>query len=523
MKRTKHTYTRVLTKALIMFFLCGIMSTASAQPLYLLRGIDYDPGITGAGLSQTFYGKKLSDGNLYFNATFKLNPESIWKTDATISGTQDILVPESFSEWRGEYYLESDIIIMKRDNHMYRYNVDTEIETDLGSFGEGGYAYKPIETTDGEYVFRVHRDDVVELWKTDFSEGSAEKVIDMGPEEFNVNMKASSAGAILYRWNSSSYQPKFYNFSNETLSDLLSVVSPLIDIEKISKMEMYKNFIFIEGTYNFQFVSFVYDANTNTVHDAPSLRTVRDIIEYNGFTYIINSPRIHKFNPIDKSIVEITDQLGVLNTTIHADNLIYHVHDANNFTDYPLYAFDLDTETAVELPGTNVGRDNYDNAIALHGNNLYYSKKEYPHFLLYRHNLTTSVTDFVDTISYNSGSVTVGNVIASVNDRVVVSVFGHDQAHELYYLEDNSSTLQPFSDAKQIVVSPNPATDIIQLNDVVLDEGTSCAIYDMNGKRMKTVTLEIAQIDVSDLPAGQYYGQVVGDNTLTFNFIKVKH
>lgn len=58
-------------------------------------------------------------------------------------------------------------------------------------------------------------------------------------------------------------------------------------------------------------------------------------------------------------------------------------------------------------------------------------------------------------------------------------------------------------------VSPNPASDVININKTSTVAMTSATITDINGRVVKAVNTEVAQINISDLTAGVYMLNIV--------------
>jgi hypothetical protein len=58
-------------------------------------------------------------------------------------------------------------------------------------------------------------------------------------------------------------------------------------------------------------------------------------------------------------------------------------------------------------------------------------------------------------------------------------------------------------------VTPNPASDVININKTNTVAMTSATITDINGRVVKTVNSEVAQINISDLTAGVYMLNIV--------------
>ncbi|MEE9437884.1 MAG: PQQ-dependent sugar dehydrogenase [Saprospiraceae bacterium] len=112
-----------------------------------------------------------------------------------------------------------------------------------------------------------------------------------------------------------------------------------------------------------------------------------------------------------------------------------------------------------------------------------------------------------------------------------VSTFGESAIGELYFatfqdgeiwrvLTDellNQNDLQN----DQLIVYPNPALDIIKLDS----KGqliTNCTIFDINGKTMINVELELNQINISKIPIGVYHIKVqFGGTTYNSRFLKI--
>ncbi len=519
MKHKTQSVSHLLNTVVILFLSFSTVSI-HAQGLMLLQGLEYDHIATASGLGQSFFGKKMDNGELFFLATFRLHPRSLWKTNGTPARTEELITPTGYFDWQAVYFLDNHILFDKNDDHLYVYDINSQLETDLGDIGEVRFS-TPIRVDEDEFILLADNNDLTELWRTDLTVAGTNEIVDMGPYLSSFKLSASTKGAVLYRTNNSDYEPQLYNFSTNTLSDILTLVSPLLDITEVEDAYIYDKYIFINGRNNFQFESFIYDIELNTVHDAPSLREVDELIEYNGVVYIKNGPQIHRFDPSTVTLNRVVFGVAGLSTVLQDDNLLYHVHDPNDFVNYPIHVLDMDVDTTYELPTTNIGRTNYDNEMALYGNSLYYSKREFPHTFLYKYDFQTSSASLIDTIANNNGAITIRNVIEQVGDHLVVSVYDTTQAHELFYLEDNSGILLPFSNNHEVLVFPNPTERYIELKGVNADYGLTYIIYDIAGKAVLKAENDINKLDVSNLIAGQYFGVMSqNDEVWRFSFVK---
>ena len=83
------------------------------------------------------------------------------------------------------------------------------------------------------------------------------------------------------------------------------------------------------------------------------------------------------------------------------------------------------------------------------------------------------------------------------------------------FTASGSSSLQEVN-AKEFALYPNPAKRFVTLEFETLEENTLLQIFDINGRRVRTLDLkagiETLQIDVSDLPKG-IYTVMIGNTT----------
>ncbi len=82
---------------------------------------------------------------------------------------------------------------------------------------------------------------------------------------------------------------------------------------------------------------------------------------------------------------------------------------------------------------------------------------------------------------------------------------------DFFNFPDDTSAVRDETEAKELAIYPNPASDYIEIRNLAPDSspqaerGVRIAIYDVFGRKVKTSAKFAERIDVSDLPPGMYF------------------
>ena len=119
--------------------------------------------------------------------------------------------------------------------------------------------------------------------------------------------------------------------------------------------------------------------------------------------------------------------------------------------------------------------------------------------------LTATANEGYRFLTWNDGNSENPRTVTVTSDTTFMAIF----------TASGSSSLQEVN-AREFVLYPNPAKNFVTLEFEALEENTLLQIFDINGRRVRTLDLkagvENLRIDVSDLPKG-IYTVMIGNTT----------
>jgi len=137
-----------------------------------------------------------------------------------------------------------------------------------------------------------------------------------------------------------------------------------------------------------------------------------------------------------------------------------------------------------------------------------------------------SETDQVHKIGYNSGAVLEYQVdtqqfFGNITDEVSESQMSIEQVEAVVEACETSTGIEDLPD-HPLHIYPNPASDYIQLDQTTVD--AVFRVYDLTGKVVLHGVTSTSRIDVSTLPSGRYFMEVISEANERFsNDLIVSH
>ena len=502
---------------LILFSLCSII--ASGQQLLLLKQIGTEVN-SNTGVAQTFYGVKMTNGELYFQASQDGFYDEIWKTDGTEDGTQLVLTTEGNPGWTITEFTTEGIFINTYDDDLLWYDLNSGQTTDLGFYDEVTFL-DAGKISDEEYIYHAYKDTIAQWWITDKTEAGTRLIGNIGEQNGFLEMFTSDYGAVMYNTNSFiTYEPVFYSKALDTIFTVIDFLAPYKAFNKIRTVFLYENLMFVavkEGNFD---KNYIFDLTTNEFHPTPYTDEILAFVPYQDELIMLTRRYLIIVDRITFEVQTITDEVYPFSSyLLDGDRFYYIFHETQN--DIPaIYYVDMTDKTNHPLPDAEIGTNFYSSRIVSYHDEIYYTKREHPSTFLRKFNPASGQTTVIDTVAVKNGSYTIGNALEIVNDVLITSRYSQPKGHELYYLDGTSSTIFPSSQLPQIAVYPNPGIDFIHF-DTAGNGDEQVSIYDLSGKLVLSTLIVNKQVNIQSLHPGAYNGIYKNsDSVQSFRFTK---
>lgn len=502
---------------LTIFSFCAIIS--SAQQLTLLKQIGTEVN-SKTGVGQTFYGVKMTNGELYFQASQDGFYDEIWKTDGTGAGTQLVLTTQGNQGWTNTNFTTEGIFINTYDDELLWFDANLNQTMDLGVYDDV-YFRTFGKISDEEYIIHTYTDTLAQWWITDKTESGTRLVGNIGKQNGFLEMFASYYGAVMYNTNSFiTYEPVFYAKDLDTIITVKDFLAPYKEFNKIRSVYLYDNLMFVavkEGNFD---KNYIFDLQTNELHPTPYTAEMIAFLPYQNELILLTRRYLLIVDRSTFEIQTITDNVYPFSSyLLDGDRFYYIFHESQN--DIPaIFYVDLNDKTNHALPDAEIGANYYDSRIVSYHNEIYYTKREHPSTFLRKFNPATEVTTIIDTVAVQNGSLTISNALEVVNDVLITSRYTQAKGHELYYLDGTSQTFLPFSPIHQITFYPNPAVDFLHF-DMEGDTEGEITVYDGSGKQVLSRSVVNKRANIQSLLPGNYYGLMNDSSGIqSFRFTK---
>jgi ELWxxDGT repeat protein len=493
-------------------------SVVYAQQLKLLKQIGTEVN-SKTGVGQTYYGQLMTTGEVYFQASKDGFYDEIWKTDGTANGTQMVLTTQGNGGWSIPEFKNEGFFINTDDDDLRWFEVTTDQATELGHFP--GINFQGSGKIDENlFIIKAYEDTTAQWWITDKTAAGTSLLGNIGKQNGFLEMFTSDYGAVMYTTNAFiTYEPVFYNKANDTIITVKDFLAPFQEFSKIRSVFLYENLMFVsvkEGNFD---KNYIFDLATNEFHPTPYTEEMIAFVPYQDELILLTRRYLIIVDRTTYQVQTITDNVYPFSNYLLDGDRFYYIFDEDNKP--AIYYIDLTDRTNHPLPDGEIGLNHYSNTMAAYHNAIYYTKREHPSTFLRKFDLTNQQTTIIDTIAVKNGSLTIDNALQVVNNVLVTSRYSQSKGHELYYLDETTSTLFPYQQMSQLKVYPNPCFNYIQLDPEENAEG-QISIYNTAGKLLLFDVAVKNIINTETLLPGFYYGIYNdGKQVLSFRFTKL--
>jgi hypothetical protein len=515
---------RVLIFTLSIFLCYGLNSQDN---LKLLKRTG-DPDLYQAsGLSQTFSGQLMENGQLYFKTTVSSFDDHFWVTDGTSSGTYKVFDDDEINRFETYVYASDGIYIIDKDGDyaLYFYNIENSQLNKIDDLGDFKF-FEVTKTDDSkDLLFGYNTEnDQAAVWITDRSEAGTYPLGDVGENHFSLKFSGSSYGAAIYNTNPwVDFEPKFINLESEEITPLIDFLAEYKTLDEIKRVYIHDHIMILGVVEDGWLRNYLFDLASNTFYESTFIDEVRKVFSYGeNDLYVFTTNDLIYINKSTFENQELFGDVYPFSPFYVDENRLYFVNDQGwSYETNHIFYVNMDDQSFHELEGTDIGESYYGCQMAIFQNDLYYLELNRPDILLWKYDLQAKEKTFVDTVSVNSGSYTINNGMQKIGNNLIVSRYERDEGHELYYLDWTSGTLQPFREELSVEIVPNPASDYLEFRDI--QKGNySVQIFDLNGKEVIKLASDQNRLDISTLGPGNYAGKLVqNDKFYTFRFLKI--
>lgn len=503
-------------KNLVLSVLILMSGSIFAQPLALLKKIGEGIPNNQIGLSQSFHGEVLVDGNLYFLGSHDGILRDLWRSNGTPSGTIKVLSEGSPGFWETVDFVHEGVFIGAGDNLLW-YKAGMLPVRNLGQF-EHEAIIEAEKMDSSHYIILTHKDTNAALIVTDLTAAGTYSLGTIGLFNGFLTLYAGPYGAVIYNTNPFvTYEPLLYDAVAGQVVTVKDFLAPYLVVSAVHKVAMYDRYLLLDVSEGGR-KQYTFDLQTHNFYAGNNFfGTVQDFYPYQNDIIIVSEREIARLDTTTYEIKEYTDQVYPLGTHyLHGDQLYFHGYSEGD-TVY-VHRMDLNYNKITRLPHGQIGKFYYHSRFAFHEDELYYLRDFGPTTCLTRYDFTDSVAVDVDSINVRNGGLVITNAISEVKGQLLVSKFSPEEWHELYYLDETNNIS---SQALRLVnVFPNPCSERLNI-ELPLKGNGDIRIFNVVGQLMSQSNLYQGYILVESFEAGLYYGVIrSGDTSYCFSFIK---
>jgi hypothetical protein len=520
-QKTKIHPMRKLTFTLFLFVLINLAYGQSwTQLAEITDGTPTSPG----GLGQVFFGKVMSDGNLYFRGSGNGSRKAIWKTDGTVAGTNKVVEEANTFGYNWDQIFMTEVGVLINEDDVWKI-----LQPENASFTN--VSGLPAETihrisrsSDDSYFITTVRDGEYILHTANSSLTSVTEIGFIHSVANFMELFAGTEGAIFFSTDAFvGDSPKVYlNDSGEIIPIADYFASLSLTLNTFTYGYIFDKFMFVsyKDENNF-FQDKVINMSTGQVEDFEYIRDPLDYYEYDGKIIMVTEREVIAFDPVNMTYEEYFDDVYPFTVSTMNGDKLYCIGetDAN---EQNVLEVDLANGTATFLPGALIGSWFYNCKMLWFENEFYYlSRGDYTKLMKYDFNTNQPVE--VHTLSETTGA-TIGHALEVVNDQLVVSIREGFIQHELYVSGNGGVSGTSNLTVNNIEVYPTITKDFITLNSIeTLDifKGVDVTIFNNLGQVADVMNIRDSRIDVSGLSAGTYIGVVTsGHDLYKFRFVR---
>lgn len=500
----------------IVLLLILLSGSILAQPFTLVKKIGEGIPNNQSGLSQSFHGKVLQDGNLYFLGSHDGLVRDLWRSDGTPSGTIKVLSEGSPGFWETVDFVHEGVFIGAGDNLLW-YKAGMLPVRNLGQFEDETFIVAE-KMDSSHYIILTHKDTNAALMVTDLTAAGTYSLGTIGMFNGFLTLYAGPYGAVIYNTNPFVlYEPMLFEFESGLVMSVKDYLAPYMTVSAVHSVAMHQHYLLLDVSAGGR-KRYTFDMRTHTFYSGNNFfGTVQAFYPYQDDIIVVSEREIARLDTTTYLITEYTDQVYPLGTHyLHGDQLYFHGYSEGD-TVY-VHSMDLNSNKITRLPDGQIGKFYYHSRFAFHENELYYLRDFGPTTCLTRYDFADSVAVDIDSINVRNGGLVITNAISEVKGQLLVSKFSPEEWHELYYLDETNRLSSV--EFNPVGVFPNPCSDRMYID---LDEkiGGDIWIFDVMGQMVTHSKLNQDYIHSGSLKAGVYYGilQTKGAG-YCFSFVK---
>ena len=511
-------------KNIILFALFLISININAQQLQLLKEIGAGNNFVGEGVGVGFNGEILSDGQLYFLGAQNSSGKSYWSTDGTGANTDKLVDEPGFSSWQSTRFLKNGIITdeIKNGRFIYYYDISTKERTAIAE-NSGKSLVHIAEMMGDEHVMVLRVEDNLEFWQTDLTSEGTSRIGTAGENDLSLTLTASQYGAALVNPSSlSDHVSMFYDPVDGQSKELLPYLQNIRPtLTSLRHAYIVDKFMIIQAGDEGIIRNYLLDMENNVINTFQFTRQPIEHFYHEGELVIITESDVIKLNPETYEYTVLFD--GVLPTSPVArkDNLLYVV-GSGFYSSFEIHQIDLDSDTEILLPDTEVGFGFINAKIALYEDKMYFLSKSGQTTTMYEYDLENQERIFIDEVIASSGGISFAPALVTVGDRLLVSRYTLEEGHELYWLDKSVASQDINISNYDMNVYPNPAIDVINVDtDASLDRH-EIRIFDLTGRLVLNQEITSPKVNVATLNTGQYTGILISNKGKSSSFVFTK-
>lgn len=484
----------------------------SAQSAELLVTISEGSPNSLSGLGATFTGQLMDDGLLYFRGSDNGLNESVWTTDGTVAGTQELADESGEGNWNGLRFIDAGVL--KRDNNTDVWSI---LKTGTTQFVTlPNFPVESIEfvqkNTAGQYFFSVDRDDEQVLYITDFNQNTLELGV-FHPDQTNLTLSAGTEAVTMFNTNSfASDSPVMYRIGANQILSIADYLSQWFTVSSVDYAYVYDKFMIFSFNNSQRYIM---NMETETYEFYSYIDEPYDYHVNGDDVYVISKDKVTKFNKTTLANSTLFQYASAFGTSIKMNDKIYLNGSETGGGDVGVMEVDLNSDAVTFLPGSEIGNFFYGARFAEYEDDLYFIAQSEYH-LLKKYDFDNNEPITMDTLATVTGA-TVNHALVNVNDNLVISRRPMPIGHELYVLNTsfNTSIMNDIvvTDLK-VVPTISSTTVQLHLDHSRFSHDQAINLVDMQGNKVSDMSIKDGVLDIRKLAAGMYIGFVEVENTI---------
>ena len=345
----------------------------------------------------------------------------------------------------------------------------------------------------------------------------------MGEDQTFLHLTASEHGAVVFNTDAFTVDvPMYYRSSTSEILNLADYLANFKNITEVRHAYLVDQYMYLQVIEDGSQKNYTFDVISESFFPFQFIREIVEDYDYGDYKYIFTETEIIKFNTSDYSYEELFDDVFPFSTFLRDGQYVYFIGSVT-FGEELVYRLDMETDEIYQLPGAMTGSNFYNGRFAKYNEEFYFLSSDGLSQYLNKYDFDNEETILVDTSAIENGAVTVAAAMEVVNGKLIVSEFRSQEGHELHYLGTPGASSIHSQTIRQesITASPTITKNSFYLISDIDFTGKQMNLYDQLGKLVLTRKMTNQQVDIQQLPAGQYWGIIRDDNIqYTFKVIR---